>query len=247
MTTPEAKFLLSAYRPDGRDATDPFFSEALDQARSDPDLAAWFSKEKEFDGRFVEKLGGIVPPHGLREAILAGARASKPRKSRMMGSLWLLAACIALLVSVGVGLRLRFAPATESDLAHLALRDLSEDGADHDSHQPSMAAVQAALGSHPLPIYRDLNMDTAELERDHCRNLRIAGHEVFEVCFKHGDAWYHLYVARIGDFAPSAPTGTPTFVDKNLFAAAAWTDGQRTYALVTDAGPAALRLMFSQG
>jgi hypothetical protein len=48
----------------------------------------------------------------------------------------------------------------------------------------------------------------------------------------------------MGDFAPSAPVGTPTFVGQNLYAAAAWTDGQRTYALVTDAGPAALRLMF---
>lgn len=244
MTTQEAKFRLNAYRPDGRDAADPFFSEALDQARSDPDLAAWFARERALDAGLAEKLGQVAPPAGLREAILAGARASQPRRTRWLAPVWLAAACVALLVSAGVALRLYAPPATEADLAHLALRDLAEDGADHDAHQPSMAGVQAALGGHPLPIYRNLSLDTAELQQDHCRKIRIAGHEVFEICFKHGDVWYHLYVARMGDFAPSAPMGTPTFVGKNLFAAAAWTDGQRTYALVTDAGPAALRLMF---
>jgi hypothetical protein len=244
MTTEEAKFRLSAYRPDGRDAADPFFSDALGQARSEPDLAAWFAREKAFDAGFAERLGGIAPPHGLRESILAGVRASQPRKRGWINPIWLIAACLALLASAGIGLRMRGAPATESDLAHLALRDLEDDGADHDAHAPSMAAVQAELSSHPLPIYRNLAVDTAQLQQDHCRKIRIAGHEVFEICFQRGDVWYHLYVARIGDFAPSAPMGTPTFVEQSLFAAAAWTDGQRTYALVTGAGPAALRAMF---
>ena len=74
MTTQEAKFLLSAYRPDGRDAADPFFAEALAQARSDPELAAWFAREQAMDARISERLGGIVPPQALRESILAGAR-----------------------------------------------------------------------------------------------------------------------------------------------------------------------------
>ena len=244
MTTQEAKFLLSAYRPDGRDAVDPFFAEALAQARSDPELAAWFAREQAMDARISEKLGGIVPPQGLRESILAGARASQPRRERWLSPVWLAAACIAILLSAAIGMRLRSTAPNESDLARFALNDLAKEGAEHDPNLPSLASVQAELTSHPLPIYRNLNIDPARLRQDHCREITIAGHEVFEVCFKHGESWYHLYIARMGDFSPSAPMGTPTFVGQNLFAAAAWTDGQRTYALVTDAGPAALRLMF---
>jgi len=244
MTTQEAKFLLSAYRPDGRDAADPFFAEALAQARSDPELAAWFAREQAMDARISERLGGIVPPQALRESILAGARASQPRRERWLSPVWLAAACIAILLSAAIGMRLRSTAPTESDLAQSALRDLAEEGAEHDPNLPSLASVQGELSRHPLPIYRNLNIDPVQLRQDHCRAITIAGHQVFEVCFKHGESWYHLYIARMGDFAPSAPVGTPTFVGQNLFAAAAWTDGQRTYALVTDAGPAALRLMF---
>jgi hypothetical protein len=244
MTTQEAKFLLSAYRPDGRDAVDPFFAEALAQARSDPELASWFAREQALDARVAEKLGGIAPPHGLRESILAGARASQPRRGRWMNPVWLAAACIAILLSVAIGLRLHGAAPTESDLARFALRDLAEEGAEHEPDLPSLASVQAGLSSHPLPIYKNLRFDPLQLRQDHCRAITVAGHEVFEICFKHGGSWYHLYIARMGDFEPSAPVGTPTFVDRNLYAAAAWTDGQATYALVTDAGPAALRLMF---
>lgn len=244
MTNQEAKFLLSAYRPDGSDAADPFFSAALEQARADPELAGWFSREQAFDAALAGKLAGIAPPPGLRESILTGARASQPRRALWLRPLLLAAASIAIVLGISMGVRTRRVPATESDLAASALSDLADDRADHDPNVPSLAAVEAELSSHPLPIYRNLTMDRERLRQDHCRALSIAGHDVFEICFKHGDTWYHLYVARIGDFSPSAPVGTPTFVDRNSFSAAAWTDGQATYALVTDAGGAALRRMF---
>jgi hypothetical protein len=245
MTNQEAKFFLSAYRPDGRDAADSFFSAALDQARSDPELAAWFAREQAFDAGLAAKLREIAPPSGLRESIIAGARASQPRRAAWRTPLWLAAAAsVAILIAVSIGLRSRAAAVTESDLAHSALADLAEDGADHDATQPSMAGVEARLSQHPLPIYQNLDVDPAQLRQDHCRVIAVGGHEVFEICFKRDGTWYHLYVARMGDFAPSAPVGTPTFVDRNAFAAAAWTDGHRTYALVTDAGAAALRRMF---
>jgi len=247
MTNQEAKFLLSAYRPDGRDAADPFFSAALDQALSDPELAAWFAREQAFDAGLAGKLAGIAPPPGLRESIVTGARASQPRRSRWPYPLLLAAASIALVLGLAVGVRSHRLPATESDLASSALNDLAVEGAEHDPNVPALAAVEAELSSHTLPIYRNLAMDRDRLRDDHCREISIAGRDIFEICFKHDNIWYHLYVARIGDFAPSAPVGTPTFLDRHAFAAAAWTDGRATYALVTDAGGAALRRMFAPG
>ena len=39
MTNERAKFVLGAYRPNGADAKDPTFAEALEQAKHDPNLA----------------------------------------------------------------------------------------------------------------------------------------------------------------------------------------------------------------
>ena len=71
MNNNEAKFILRAYRPSGRDAADPAFNSALAQAKSDPALGAWLVREQAFDALITKKLRAIVPPPDLREAILA--------------------------------------------------------------------------------------------------------------------------------------------------------------------------------
>src|SRR5206468_40161 len=76
MNNTEAKFILNAYRPNGRDATDATFAAALQQAKADPALGAWFAREQSHGAAVAAKLRAIVPPAGLREAILAGGRVS---------------------------------------------------------------------------------------------------------------------------------------------------------------------------
>ena len=63
MDNQEAKFILSAYRPGGQDASDPRFAEALEQARRDPVLERWFSESIAFDAAMTEKLGAIAVPN----------------------------------------------------------------------------------------------------------------------------------------------------------------------------------------
>ena len=45
MNNDHAKIVLSVYRPHGQDADDPFFAEALQQAKNNPAMAAWFKNE----------------------------------------------------------------------------------------------------------------------------------------------------------------------------------------------------------
>ena len=74
MTNEDAKFLLSAYRPNGADAQDPFFEEALERAQCDPEVAIWFRDEQNFDQIISSKLRSIAPPSNVEAAILAGLR-----------------------------------------------------------------------------------------------------------------------------------------------------------------------------
>ena len=82
MNNQEAKFILSGYRPNGGDAGDEMFGDALRQAQQDPALAAWFAREQAYDRAVAARLAEIAPPAELRADILAGVRASKrsPRR-----------------------------------------------------------------------------------------------------------------------------------------------------------------------
>src|SRR6267142_3905569 len=76
MDNEQAKLILQAYRPGGEDADDPFFSEALEQARVDPEMAKWFAEQRAFDEAMRKALQKRIPPVGLRDSILLAKRIS---------------------------------------------------------------------------------------------------------------------------------------------------------------------------
>lgn len=58
MSNNGAKFILSAYRPGGRDAADPAMAKALAQAKGDPALGAWFVREQAHDAAVAGNVAG---------------------------------------------------------------------------------------------------------------------------------------------------------------------------------------------
>ena len=69
MDKQRAKFILQSFRPDGADAHDPDFAEALGLAAEDRELGAWLAKERARDAAFALALGKLPIPEDLREAI----------------------------------------------------------------------------------------------------------------------------------------------------------------------------------
>jgi hypothetical protein len=96
MTNDAAKFVLNTYRPNGADAQDSTFRAALDQAASDPDLAAWFKEQRSFDSLVAAKLTEIQPPPNLHSAILAGMETRSPIRRFPIGPILALAALVVL-------------------------------------------------------------------------------------------------------------------------------------------------------
>src|SRR5437773_9725262 len=88
MDNREAKFILSAYRPNGQDSSDPHFGDALAQARRDPILQHWFEDSVALDSAMTELLHAVPAPANLRENILAGAKLNRAsdRKSTRLNS-----------------------------------------------------------------------------------------------------------------------------------------------------------------
>jgi hypothetical protein len=248
MNNEQAKFILRAYRPGGRDAGDATFCAALQQAQVDPALGAWFAREQAFDAAVAAKVRAVAPPAGLREAILTGARMSAPRPGAPVRARWrpvawlaLAAALVALLSLVATrwpgpaGDR----PATLTQMERFALNDPYS--AHTGPHADKLGAFGAWLQdpAHPLATVADVNL--GELTAEHCRAVSVAGHEVFEICFQRAGGSYHLYIARARDFRGSAGAGVPEFLEQGGRSVAAWTSRGLAYVLMTGGGPDALR------
>ncbi|MFA6961846.1 MAG: hypothetical protein WC205_13915 [Opitutaceae bacterium] len=239
MNTTEAKFILQARRPDGRDDAEPQFTEALEQARRDPALTEWLAREQAFDMVVADKLRSVQPPAGLREAILAGARMSRPVPFWRRPQVLALAASVVIifgLVAVWPALR----PA--SDTERLAMGVMTEvNSAAHHAAMPSPRGELRTLLTAPgTRLAAGLPLDMNQLKSDGCRSLSIAGHNVVEVCFERGGE-FHLYVANRSDFKGD---GEPMFRERGNLASVAWTDTRHAYVLVTSDGAASLRNVF---
>ena len=241
MNPHDAKFLLRARRPDGRDAADPMFAEALSEAQRDPALKSWLEREQRFDATITSKLGEVAPPAGLREAILAGARASEPRIAWWRRPVWL---AVAATVAVLFTLTARFLPEGAEpgagSLARAAMQDLAGAHDSHDGNPAGLASVQRQLAQASLPLQRNVSLDLDELKRKRCRSFQLGGREVFEICFERDGTWYHLYAMR-GGRASVGEWRELEGRDGERLVVAAWRDASNSYALVTSAGREALR------
>jgi len=71
MEIQQAKIILSNFRPNGQDASDADFSEALALAAQDRHLGEWLAVERAKDAAFSEALNSVTIPDGLRSEILA--------------------------------------------------------------------------------------------------------------------------------------------------------------------------------
>lgn len=240
MNDHEAKFLLHAFRPDGSDAQDPIFADALAHAKTSPALREWLDRETSFDRHLAARLREVPPPAGLREAILAGGRASRRRRAWWQNAVWpALAASVVLALLVFAGMR--HTGPTAPEFAEFALHELATAGTRHVGSGPGGAALQTRLTASALPLPAHTTLDPEELRRAGCHTVNFAGHEVFEICFERDGATFHLYAARATDLATGAAIARAQVISKGNFAATAWKDGQFAYALVTDGGIAALR------
>ncbi len=246
MNNQEAKFLLAGYRPDGRDAADPVFADSLAQVARDPSLRTWLERQQAFDAAVTSKLNAVQPPAGLREAILTGARASRPRRRWWVNPVWLAAAAaIAVLLSVTVRVRyLRSSAPGAGDFASFAMNDVANAGDQHTPQLRELAGLQERFANAALPLPTHTQLDGDELRRLGCRKVSFAGRETFEVCFYRGGYLYHLYATAVEGLAPGAANAADArsrIASSGHFNATAWKDAKFAYALVTYDGPEALR------
>ena len=249
MSNNEAKFILSAYRPGGRDAGDPAMAAALAQAKSDPALGAWLAREQAHGAVVAAKLREVAPPAGLREAILAGARVSggqdadgtqTTKRAWWAQPVWLAAAAaVAVLLSLAAW---RVVPVRGATFEEFAVNFVGK-GFMLQKHSADVGVLKTWLGEQHGPLPEALPAKFAELRALGCRTLEFKGHDVSLVCFERGGKEFHVLVARRDEVPGAAVVETPRFMEagKGKLAAATWADAKNRYVIVSDAGMDAVK------
>lgn len=233
MTNAEAKIILSAYRPDGRDAQSPPFQEALAQAQRDPELAAWLATERALDAKLGAKLKvAIKPPAELKAALLAQHKLVRVvpwwRKP-----VWLAVAAAACLLAVVVVSQ---------------LLNPSAEGAQFAAYRRAMAAAKIdrldVMSTDVQELRRWLSQTNAHGDfvlpaglagksTLGCRLLEWKGQKVSLLCFELANKQVaHLLIIDRLAFT-DAPAESPQFVQVDGVATVAWSRGAQSYMIVS--------------
>jgi hypothetical protein len=237
MTNNEAKFVLSAYRPNGVDASNPAMADALKQVKSDPTLNAWFVREQAHDAAIATKLREITPPAGLREAIVAGVRAGESNRggnrSRSYRPVWLaIAAAVAVLLGSVTWWQVSSVKGRTLDefAVNFVARGflLSKRSAD-------LGELKGWLAERRGPLPAELPAEFNRLRALGCKSLNFQNHDVSLVCFERGGKEFHVFVARRDDFPAFPVRLTPEIGEaQRKLVTAKWSDANNHYVVVSD-------------
>jgi hypothetical protein len=230
----EAQTILSALRPDGPEAQEPLFTEALKLAASDPELKAWWQAQQEFDRKVAAKLAEVPLPADLRESILRRRKISPFRPRVSYSTLLAAAAVVAILCVAGTFWRVaNYGPVDQSDYAESAVSELGDKGpdlamlsTDHDKVKAWLKQQDAPLGHMPPKF--------ASIPSIGCQRYVIHGHTVSLICFTlDGGGEAHLFM--VDKNALNDPPGENGLQFGNVkgWNVAAWSDDRMTYMVAT--------------
>ena len=232
MTREEAQFILHAYRPNGEDADDPQFEEALALVRNDPELARWFARELGLDVAIAARIHSVQPPPDLRTQLLVAREVIRPRpwwrRPAWIGA----AAAVALLISVVSVLLLR--RSSEAEFASFRGR-MIEASLDETNHldvwgleNPELKQWLIENRGHPGFI---LPRGLAAKGIMGCKVLDWHGHRVTLLCLIFGGKHVDVFVINESDLPGVSVGSTPRFGSERGLTTATWRREGKVYFL----------------
>ena len=248
MNNREAKQILALFRPGTADEVDPFFSQARQLAKTDPDLAAWLDSHAETFRVLRGKFQAIPVPPGLKEQILSERKIQRSLFQEYWRPILAAAAVVVLLAGLASAWRIRHAApdgyaAYRKRMTEFALRSYSMDLKATDP-----AVIRNFLKERNAPADYSLPDGLITTAVSGCAVSTWQGSPVSLICFKSGrplppgnqsDLW--LFVTDLKSVPNAPPPGAPVFARVNKAATASWSDGARIYLLAAVGDEAMLR------
>lgn len=231
MNNQEAKLILQAYRPNGQDASEPFFTEALEQARRDPELQKWFAEEMVLNARTQSRLETAIPvPAALKSELLALRKTVRP------APWWFqpmkLAAAVVAIALLGAGLLLMTKRPAQLESFRETMAQRSADMQDHvvfESHD--IAKIQQWLQGHNIATNFALPASLQGGTPQGCRLVDWNGHKATMICFMLNGQHMDLFVIDRNGLPGFPENGAPQFAQAGGLMTAMWANGGKVYLL----------------
>jgi hypothetical protein len=240
----EAKQILALFRPGTADERDPFFSQALEAAKADPEIQRWFHEQCESYLAVRERFRTIPVPAGLKEQILSERKVQRMK----LQTYWRPVLAASVLAAFVIGLI--FGPSSTDRYAAYRKRmtetALRSYYMDLTSSNP--AAIRNFLGQRSAPANYDLPAGLKAANAVGCAVESWQGKPVSMICLKSGrplpagsqsDLW--LFVIDRKAAASSPPQGQTVFARVNKATTVSWSDTNNTYLLAAVGDEAFLR------
>ena len=242
MDNEQAKLILSAYRSNGEDQSDPFFAEALALAHSDPGLRSWFEDHCDFDKSMHAALASQEPPPHLRESLLLGKKVLNFEEQHQQGTRswwdrWSSKVALAAALTLLAGLSALILPMTKSPMT-------SERFVQETMQIKTSGRISLGRMSKDKQVLRDWLADRSSphnfaipdalgaLTSLGCQTFSIEGSTVTLMCFTlDKDHVVHLFVIN-SDRLKDPPGSSPGFQQKDGLVTATWSSGGRTFVLL---------------
>jgi hypothetical protein len=239
MDSRQAKEILALYRPGSIDAADPLMAEALDQARRDPELAAWFQEHCAVYTAIRGKLKSIPVPPGLKRTIIV-ERVEHGRVIPLPGAAKILLSAAAIFVLTAVVWFLFNAPPSQDTFSRFRdrmARSVQRSTAPYmKMRSTNQLDIREYFRASNRPADFPLPQNLQQLPGEGGSVLTWNNHPVEMLCLNAGqDAagrTNNLWVFVMSKSAvPDAPATGPQIVQVGRLMTASWTLGDNVYVL----------------
>jgi len=236
MNNQEAKLILQAYRPGGRDTFDPLFAEALEQARRDPELQKWFAEEQALDSQIQSKLRpAVAVPRDLKANLLALRKMIRPVPWWFQPMKLAAAAAIVLLIGLAAFLLLPQKPTQLVLFREKMVRYSMQEHGHVTFESPDITKIQQWLQTRGVDANFELPAGLQGKPAQGCRVVDWNGHQATMICFvledgKHMD----LFVMDRAGLPGFPEGGAPQIVKTDGLRMATWAKGGKVYLLTGD-------------
>lgn len=258
MNREEAKLILQAYRPGGQDAGDPYFAAALALAKQDPELAAWFAAEQQFDARVSGDLQQVRVPSRLKAEIFALGQKQQSQESPMaawwrnlfswqLRVAWAAAAVIVVVLGLALFRAKPEGPARfaeySTEMVNTAVNDQHHVDTEASGMKQAVAWLASHQGENNLVLPGGLNDDKNVMG---CRVLDWHGKKVSMLCYSvKGMEHVDVFVADANIVSDAPPLDHPQFAMRGGLPTASWTHDGKVYLAISHGDNAVLKTVLS--
>jgi len=207
MDNKTAKEILSAYRPNGTDALDEKFHEALQHAERDPEIKAWFEEQRSFDKEATTAMNAVEVPEEGKERLLSMLKmeeAPPQQKPPPIHRFWKIGIGLAAILTLGLFLPKVFETFSPDSAApkpyivtkeNFSLAQLVQQVMPLDQHVNDPEALKAWLDSQGAPVSNSVPEIFQQAIAKGCKVFQTSeGGTISLACFEVDGKMLHMFV-----------------------------------------------------